>query len=74
MFNISHAAPQPCRPADFVTFGTLDFERCATCLDIRNRSVNDDELTQVTTALSPTAASAAGSLPTLPQSFAPEIP
>jgi hypothetical protein len=55
---------QPCRAADFVTFGALDFERCTTCLDVRHRNVNDDELTQVAAAFSPTACSAIGSLPT----------
>ena len=34
-----------------MTFATLDFSRCSTCVDVRNRSVNDDELTQVAAAL-----------------------
>ncbi len=36
-----------------MTFAALDFSRCSTCVDVRNRNVNDDELAQVAAALLP---------------------
>ena len=34
-----------------MSFSSLDFSRSSTCVDVRNRNVNDDELTQVAAAL-----------------------
>jgi hypothetical protein len=38
---------QPCIATDFVTFAGKDFERSATCVDVRNREIDDDQLAEV---------------------------